>query len=83
MSVAITFSAHVYAETQVIDAGALQQQIQKDAPNLFMAPLPEVGVPKSEQIEGEAAVQILIKGVRLQGVHLVMSRRFWMLWRLA
>jgi hemolysin activation/secretion protein len=58
-------------DTPPVDAGALQQQIQKEAPNLFMAPLPEVGVPKSEQVEGESAVQILIKGVRLQGVHLV------------
>lgn len=54
-----------------IDGGALQQQIQKEAPDLFMAPLPEVGVPKSEQLDGETAVQMLIKGVRLQGVHLV------------
>lgn len=58
-------------DTPPIDGGALQQQIQKEAPDLFMAPLPEVGVPKSEQAETEAAVQMLIKGVRLQGVHLV------------
>ena len=58
-------------DTPPVDGGALQQQIQKEAPDLFMAPLPEVGVPKSEHAEGEAAVQMLIKGVRLQGVHLV------------
>ena len=57
--------------TPPVDAGALQQQIQKEAPDLFMAPLPDVGLPKSEQAESEVAVQLLIKGVRLQGVHLV------------
>ena len=45
-------------DTPPVDGGALQQQIQKEAPDLFMAPLPEVGVPKSEHAEGEAEVQV-------------------------
>ena len=71
VSVATTFSAKVFAENQSIDAGVLQQQIQKDAPDAFAAPLPDVTAPTSEQPQSEEALQILIKRVQLQGVHLL------------
>ena len=71
VSVATTFSAKVFAENQSIDAGVLQQQIQKEAPGVFAAPLPGVEAPTTEQPQTEETVNMLIKGVQLQGVHLV------------
>jgi hemolysin activation/secretion protein len=68
-SVAIGFSANVFADPN-LDAGALQQQIEKEAPDVFTSPLPSVGAPESVP-QADDGVQILIHGVRLQGVQLV------------
>ncbi len=45
-SVAIGSSAHVFADP-TLDAGALQQQIEKEAPDVFTSPLPSVGAPEA------------------------------------
>lgn len=67
----IGFSANAFAVSANPDAGALQQEIQKGAPDVFTSPLPEVGAPSSEPIKADEGVQVLIKGVRIEGVHLV------------
>lgn len=68
-SVVIGFSANVFADP-TLDAGALQQQIEKEAPDVFTSPLPSVGAPEAPA-QADDGVQILIHGVRLQGVQLV------------
>ena len=67
----IGFSANAFAVTSNPDAGALQKEIQKDAPDVFTAPLPDVSAPSAESLNADEGVQVLIKGVRLEGVHLV------------
>ena len=70
-TVMVGLSANVFAATSNPDAGALQQQIQKEAPDVFTAPLPDVSAPSAEPVQVDDGVQVLIKGLRLEGVHLV------------
>ena len=67
----MSLSVNAFAVTANPDAGALQQEIQKEAPDVFTAPLPEVSAPSGESVKADEGVQVLIKGVRLEGVYLV------------
>ncbi len=67
----IGLSVNAFAETANPDAGALQQEIQKEAPDVFTAPLPDVSAPSAEPVQADDGVQVLIKEVRVVGVHLV------------
>jgi hemolysin activation/secretion protein len=71
---ALSASTLAYAaspEQSGLDAGALQQQIDKEVPDTFTRALPTPGAPTDQDMQLERGVQVLVKAVRLEGVHLV------------
>lgn len=63
----LAMTAHVYA-AQSPDAGALQQQLQKQIPNLQALPQPSAPPRKAEPKETKPSqVNVTIKGFRLDG----------------
>jgi len=65
----LTYAAN--PEQSGLDAGALQQQIDKEVPDVFTRALPTPGAPSDQDLQLERGVQVLVKAVRLEGVHLV------------
>ena len=71
---ALSASTLAYAanpEQSGLDAGALQQQIDKEVPDVFTRALPAPGAPSDQDLQLDQGVQVLVKSVRLEGVHLV------------
>lgn len=68
---ASTLSYAANPEQSGLDAGALQQQIDKEVPDVFTRALPTPGAPSDQDLQLDQGVQVLVKAVRLEGVHLV------------
>ena len=74
---ALTASAYAYAAnplnpiTDGLDAGALKQQIDKEAPEVPSRALPTPSAPVDENIQSDQGVKFKVKAIRLEGVSLV------------